>query len=178
MAAIPKELIESELFGHEKGAFTGAVARKAGKLKRLMEELSSWMRSRSLTLACKVKILRVLQEREITRVGGSEKVKLEVRLIVATHKSLSEEVNKGNFREDLYYRIIGLPIELPPLRERGNDILVLARHFADEFSKENKLGNISIAGNAKEKTDALLLPGQRKGAESDDGTCGSYEQWP
>lgn len=159
MAAIPKELIESELFGHEKGAFTGAVARKAGKFEEanggtiFLDEIAE------LDLSLQSKILRVLQEREITRVGGSEKVKLEVRLIVATHKSLSEEVNKGNFREDLYYRIIGLPIELPPLRERGNDILVLARHFADEFSKENKLGNISIAGNAKEKLMRYYYPG-------------------
>ncbi len=159
MAAIPKELIESELFGHEKGAFTGAVARKAGKFEEanggtiFLDEIAE------LDLSLQSKILRVLQEREIIRVGGNEKVKLEVRLIIATHKNLLEEVNKGNFREDLYYRILGLPIELPPLRERGNDILILARHFADEFVKDNKLSAISIAGDAKEKLMRYNYPG-------------------
>ena len=159
MAAIPKDLIESELFGHEKGAFTGAVARKAGKFEEanggtiFLDEIAE------LDLSLQSKILRVLQEREIIRVGGNEKVKLEVRLIIATHKNLAEEVSKGNFREDLYYRIMGLPIELPPLRERGNDILILARHFADEFVKDNKLGAISIAGDAKEKLMRYNYPG-------------------
>lgn len=159
MAAIPKELIESELFGHEKGAFTGAVTRKAGKFEEanggtiFLDEIAE------LDLSLQSKILRVLQEREIIRVGGNEKVKLEVRLIIATHKNLAEEVSKGNFREDLYYRILGLPIELPPLRERGNDILILARHFADEFVKDNKLSAISIAGDAKEKLMGYNYPG-------------------
>lgn len=159
MAAIPKELIESELFGHEKGAFTGAVARKTGKFEEanggtiFLDEIAE------LDLSVQSKILRVLQEREIIRVGGNEKVKLEIRLIIATHKNLADEVKKGNFREDLYYRIIGLPIELPPLRERGNDILILARHFADEFTKENKLGTITIAADAKEKLMCYHYPG-------------------
>ncbi len=159
MAAIPKELIESELFGHEKGAFTGAVARKAGKFEEanggtiFLDEIAE------LDLSLQSKILRVLQEREIIRVGGNEKVKLEVRLIIATHKNLAEEVKKGKFREDLYYRIIGLPIELPPLRERGSDILILARHFADAFVKENKLAAIAIAGDAKEKLMRYNYPG-------------------
>jgi transcriptional regulator with GAF, ATPase, and Fis domain len=159
MAAIPKELIESELFGHEKGAFTGAVARKEGKFEEanggtiFLDEIAE------LDLSLQSKILRVLQEREIIRVGGNEKVKLEVRLIIATHKNLADEVSKGNFREDLYYRIIGLPIELPPLRERGNDVLILAKHFADEFSKDNKLGGIVIAADAKEKLLRYNYPG-------------------
>ena len=159
MAAIPKELIESELFGHEKGAFTGAVARKTGKFEEanggtiFLDEIAE------LDLSVQSKILRVLQEREIIRVGGNEKVKLEIRLIIATHKNLADEVKKGNFREDLYYRIIGLPIELPPLRERGNDILILARHFADEFTKENKLCTITIAADAKEKLMCYNYPG-------------------
>ena len=159
MAAIPKELIESELFGHEKGAFTGAVARKAGKFEEanggsiFLDEIAE------LDFSLQSKILRVLQEREIIRVGGNEKVKLEVRLIIASHKNLAEEVTKGNFREDLYYRIMGLPIELPPLRERGNDILILARHFADEFVKENKLSAILITGDAKEKLMRYNYPG-------------------
>ncbi|MEY2918468.1 MAG: hypothetical protein RIS73_2182 [Bacteroidota bacterium] len=159
MAAIPKELIESELFGHEKGAFTGAIARKAGKFEEanggtiFLDEIAE------MDLSLQSKLLRVLQEREVIRVGGNENVKLDVRLIVATHKNLAEEVKKGNFREDLYYRIIGLPIELPPLRERGNDVLILAKYFADEFSKDNKLGNLIILQDAKDKLLKYNFPG-------------------
>lgn len=159
MAAIPKELIESELFGHEKGAFTGAVARKAGKFEEanggtiFLDEIAE------LDLSLQSKILRVLQEREIVRVGGNEQIKLDMRLIVATHRNLAEEVKKGNFREDLYYRIIGLPIELPPLRERGSDVLILAKFFVDEFAKDNKLPVLSIAINAKDKLMQYHFPG-------------------
>jgi DNA-binding NtrC family response regulator len=159
MAAIPKELVESELFGHEKGAFTGAVARKAGKFEEanggtiFLDEIAE------LDLSLQSKILRVLQEREVIRVGGNEKVKLDIRLIVATHKTLGEEVKKGTFREDLYYRIIGLPIELPPLRERGSDILILAKHFTDEFARDNKLGVISLSAAARDKLMTYPFPG-------------------
>jgi DNA-binding NtrC family response regulator len=159
MAAIPKELVESELFGHEKGAFTGAVARKAGKFEEanggsiFLDEIAE------LDLNLQSKILRVLQEREVIRVGGNEKVKLDIRLIVATHKNLADEVRKGNFREDLYYRIIGLPIDLPPLRERGNDVLILAKHFTDEFAKDNKLGIVNISSEAKQKLLSYHFPG-------------------
>jgi DNA-binding NtrC family response regulator len=159
MAAIPKELIESELFGHEKGAFTGAIARKAGKFEEanggtiFLDEIAE------MDLSLQSKLLRVLQERELFRVGGNEKVKLEVRLLVATHKNLAEEVKKGNFREDLYFRIMGLPIELPPLRERGNDILILAKHFVDEFAKENKMGIIHFSKEAKDKLLRYHFPG-------------------
>lgn len=159
MAAIPKELIESELFGHEKGAFTGAVARKAGKFEEanggtiFLDEIAE------MDLSLQSKMLRVLQEREVIRVGGNETVKLDVRLIVATHKNLADEVKKGNFREDLYFRIMGLPIELPPLRERGNDILILAKHFADAFAKENKLNAIQFSKEAKDKLMKYYFPG-------------------
>jgi DNA-binding NtrC family response regulator len=159
MAAIPKELIESELFGHEKGAFTGALARKAGKFEEanggtiFLDEIAE------LDLSLQSKLLRVLQEREVIRVGGNENVKLDVRLLVATHKNLAEEVKKGNFREDLYYRVIGLPIDLPPLRERGNDVLVLAKYFIDEFTRENKMGIINLAQNAKDKLMRYNYPG-------------------
>jgi two-component system, NtrC family, response regulator AtoC len=159
MAAIPRELIESELFGHEKGAFTGALARKAGKFEEanggtiFLDEIAE------LDLSLQSKLLRVLQEREVVRIGGNEKVKLDVRLVVATHKNLADEVRKGNFREDLYFRIMGLPVALPPLRERDNDVLILAKHFADEFAKENKLGNISFAKGAKEKLQKYHFPG-------------------
>ncbi len=159
MAAIPKELIESELFGHEKGAFTGALARKAGKFEEanggtiFLDEIAE------MDLSLQSKMLRVLQEREVVRVGGNETVKLDVRLIVATHKNLADEVKKGNFREDLYFRIMGLPIELPPLRERDHDILILAKHFADAFAKENKLGTIQFTKEAKEKLLKYHFPG-------------------
>ena len=101
----------------------------------------------------------MLQEREVIRVGGNEKVKLDVRVIVATHKNLAEEVNKGNFREDLYYRIMGLPIELPPLRDRGDDVLILAKNFVDEFVKENKLNVIQFTQEAKDKLLHYNYPG-------------------
>lgn len=159
VTAIPKELIESEFFGHEKGAFTGALARKAGKFEEanggtiFLDEIAE------MDLSLQSKMLRVLQEREVVRVGGNETVKLDVRLIVATHKNLADEVKKGNFREDLYFRIMGLPIELPPLRDRGNDILILAKHFADEFAKENKLGSIQFTKEAKEKLLKYYFPG-------------------
>lgn len=159
MAAIPKDLTESELFGHEKGAFTGAVARKAGKFEEanggtiFLDEIAE------MDVTLQSKLLRVLQEREVIRVGGNEKVKLDVRIIVATHKNLPDEIKKGNFREDLYFRIIGLPIELPPLRERETDILILARHFATTFEKENKLQGLHFSEDAKEKLLNYHYPG-------------------
>jgi len=100
-----------------------------------------------------------LQEREILRVGGNERIKIDARLITATHKNLLEEVKLGKFREDLFYRIIGLPIELPPLRERGNDVLILTKYFADEFTKDNKLKSISISNSAKDKLRKYNYPG-------------------
>ena len=159
MAAIPRELIESELFGYEKGAFTGAVTRKIGKFEEanggtiFLDEIAE------LDLNLQSKILRVLQEREVIRVGGNETIKFDARLIIATHKDLADEVKKGNFREDLYYRIIGLPIELPPLRFRGNDILILAKYFLDDFVKQNKMGALSLSKDAKDKLLKYSYPG-------------------
>lgn len=159
MAAIPRELTESELFGHEKGAFTGAIARKTGKFEEACGGTIFLDEIAELDPGTQSKLLRVLQERELTRVGGNEKVKLDIRLITATHKDLAEEVRKGNFREDLYYRIIGLPVDLPPLRERGNDILILARHFADEFTQENKMSPLIITQEARDKLLRYNYPG-------------------
>jgi DNA-binding NtrC family response regulator len=159
MAAIPRELVESELFGYEKGAFTGAIGRRVGKFEEanggtiFLDEIAE------LDLSVQSKLLRVLQEREVVRIGGGDKIKLDIRLIVATHKDLAEEVRKGNFREDLYYRIMGLPIELPPLRQRGNDILILAKYFAADFAKQNKLGSIMMAPDAKNKLLNYHFPG-------------------
>ncbi len=159
VAAIPKELIESELFGHEKGAFTGAITRKPGKFEEanggtfFLDEIAE------MDISLQTKLLRVLQEREVARLGGNESIKLNVRLISATNKNLTEEVKNEAFREDLFFRIMGLPIELPPLRDRGNDVLILAKHFADDFAKENNLGSISFSKDAKEKLMNYGFPG-------------------
>lgn len=159
MAAIPAELMESELFGHEKGAFTGAIGRKAGKFEEANKGTIFLDEIAELNLNLQSKLLRVLQEREVVRVGGSERVKLDVRIITATHKNLAEEVSKGNFREDLYYRLSGLPINLPPLRDRGNDILLLAKSFLDAFCKANKMPAMTIADDAREKLLRYNYPG-------------------
>ena len=139
MAAIPRELVESELFGHEKGAFTGAVARRLGRLEEanggtlFLDEIAD------LDLSLQAKLLRVLQEREVTRVGGNQAAPFDVRLVVATHRDLLAEVQTGRFREDLYYRLLGLPIVLPPLRQRGTDVLLLANTFVHDFCALNNL---------------------------------------
>jgi DNA-binding NtrC family response regulator len=159
MAAIPTELIESELFGHEKGAFTGALARKIGKFEEAAGGTIFLDEIAELDLNLQSKILRVLQEREVIRVGGNEKVALDIRLIVATHKKLADEVKAGKFREDLYYRIIGMPIELPALRERGNDVIILAKYFIDEFTKENKMPAITLSSEGREKLMRYNYPG-------------------
>ncbi|SFN66812.1 DNA-binding transcriptional response regulator, NtrC family, contains REC, AAA-type ATPase, and a Fis-type DNA-binding domains [Algoriphagus ornithinivorans] len=159
MAAVPKDLIESELFGHEKGAFTGALARKKGKFEEAEGGTIFLDEVAEMDLNLQTKLLRVLQEREVSRVGGNEVVKLDVRVITATHKNLGEEVRKGNFREDLFFRVMGLPIELPPLRERGDDVLLLAKHFADEFAKVNKLSKVTFTEDAKKKLMQYPFPG-------------------
>lgn len=159
MAAIPKELLESELFGHEKGAFTGAVARKQGRFEEADKGTLFLDEIAEMDLSMQSKLLRVLQERELTRVGGNERVALDVRLVIATHKDLAEEVKAGRFREDLYYRIIGFPVHLPPLRERGNDILLLARWFLDEFCKSNSLQPLKLSAEAATKLTQYSFPG-------------------
>jgi len=159
MAAVPRELVESEFFGYEKGAFTGADQRKTGKFEEANNGTIFLDEIGELDLSVQSKLLRVLQERELTRVGGREKIKLDVRVIVATHKNLNDEVQKGNFREDLYYRIIGLPIDLPPLRERDNDILLLAKFFLDDFCKDNRIKIRGFTAEAKEKLMQYNYPG-------------------
>lgn len=158
MAAIPNELIESELFGHEKGAFTGAVATRIGKFEEadggtiFLDEIAE------MELNMQTKLLRVIQEGELVRVGGNKPIKFNVRIITATHKNILEEVKKKTFRQDLYYRLIGLPIELPPLRDRENDILILAKTFLDTFSKKNKTPNV-LSKDAKKKMLTYPFPG-------------------
>jgi DNA-binding NtrC family response regulator len=159
VTAIPNNLIESELFGYEKGAFTGANSRKTGKFEDanggtlFLDEIGE------MDLNMQSKLLRVLQERELTRVGGNQIVKLDIRLIVATHKVLIDEVKKGNFRDDLYYRLLGLPIDLPPLRYRDSDALLLAKHFVDTFCKENNIPPLTLSKGALEKLNRYNYPG-------------------
>ena len=159
VASIPSELIESELFGHEKGAFTGAIARRIGKFEEANNGTLFLDEIAEMDLNMQVKLLRVLQERELTRVGGNETIKFDARILVATHKDLAEEVRKGNFREDLYYRILGLMVELPPLRERGSDIILLTKHFIKSYCKDNKLSLIKISTEAQNKLMDYYYPG-------------------
>jgi transcriptional regulator with PAS, ATPase and Fis domain len=159
VAAIPRDLIESELFGHEKGSFTGANTRRIGKFEEANNGTLFLDEIGEMDINLQAKLLRVLQEREITRVGGNENVPINVRIIVATHRNLPEEVQNKTFREDLYYRLIGLPIYLPPLRERGNDIIILAKHFMDGFCKENGSDKKSLSSDAQQKLLSYQFPG-------------------
>ncbi len=159
VGAIPKELAESELFGHEKGSFTGAMATRIGKFEQASNGTLFLDEIGELEISIQVKLLRVLQEKEVVRVGGSKPIKINSRVIVATNKNLQEEVKKGNFREDLYYRLFGLQIKLPPLRERGSDIILLAKHFIQNFSKENKMETKTLSSEAQQKLLAYHFPG-------------------
>lgn len=159
LAAIPKELIESELFGHEKGAFTGAQQKRIGKFEEAHKGTLFLDEIGEMDISLQAKLLRALQEKEITRVGGNKNIPTDCRIIVATHRNLQAEVKKGAFREDLFYRLYGLPIELPPLRERGADILLLARHFLHKFSEENGLGTLQLNTLAQQKLLAHTYPG-------------------
>lgn len=135
-AAIPLELLESELFGHEKGAFTGATATKIGKIEMAHRGTLFLDEIGDLDLGLQAKLLRVLEERSITRVGSNKPIPVDVRIVVASHKNLQNSVNDGNFRLDLFYRLNVFPIELPPLRERDGDIRLLARHFLNQANQE------------------------------------------
>jgi DNA-binding NtrC family response regulator len=159
VAAIPHDLIESELFGFEKGAFTGANYRRIGRFEEahggtlFLDEIAE------LDIALQAKLLRVLQEKEIVRIGSNKPVKTDCRIIVATHQNLQELVMKKAFRQDLYYRLYGLHIELPPLRNRGNDLILLAKHFITEFCSENELPLKSLSKSAVDKLLAYSFPG-------------------
>jgi len=162
-AAIPSELIESELFGHMKGSFTGAVQDRAGKFEQsdggtlFLDEIGD------MSLAAQAKVLRVLQDGEVTRIGGSKARTVDVRVIAATNKRLEDEIAAGHFREDLYYRLNVVPVVVPPLRERRDDIPVLIQHFLDQFAKNggmtprgmeraaaDRLAALDWAGNVRE----------------------------
>jgi two-component system response regulator HydG len=167
-SAYPETLLESELFGHEKGAFTGANRQKIGRFEQADSGTVFLDEVGEISLSAQVKLLRVLQTQELERLGGEQTIKVDVRILAATNKELLEEVNNGNFREDLYYRLNVIPIQLPPLRQRRNDIPLLARHFQRKFASEHgeaekdfnpevmyRLLNYHWAGNVRELENAI-----------------------
>jgi Nif-specific regulatory protein len=145
--AIPESLIESELFGHEKGSFTGATERKFGKLEMAHTGTVFLDEIGELPLLSQVKLLRVLQEKEIERIGSVKSINLDVRIIAATNRNLEEEIEKGKFRSDLFYRLNVFPIHVPPLRERGADVILLADFFIEKYAKkiDKRISRISTA---------------------------------
>ena len=143
--AIPENLLESELFGHEKGAFTGATARRAGRLEQADKGTVFLDEIGDMPLSLQVKLLRFLQEGTLERVGGNQTLELDVRLVAATHVDLEEAIARGRFREDLFYRLNVVPLIVPPLRERPEDILLLARHFINEESARMDRGRIGLS---------------------------------
>jgi DNA-binding NtrC family response regulator len=152
-AAVPRELLESEFFGHEKGSFTGAVSRRIGKFEEASKGTLFLDEIGELDLSLQAKILRSIQEKEIERIGGNKKIKIDIRLIASTNRELKKEVQQKNFREDLYYRLNVVQIKLPPLRERKSDIPLLVTHFIDKFSqRENK----SVSSISPEVMEILL----------------------
>jgi DNA-binding NtrC family response regulator len=159
VAAIPKDLIESELFGHEKGAFTGAAFRRIGKFEEAHGGTLFLDEMAEMDISLQAKLLRALQEKEIIRIGSNIPVKFDCRIIIATNKDLQDEIQKGNFRQDLYYRLYGLPIELPPLRDRENDVIILARHFIQVFCQENKMKTKTLTPEASSRLLSYSFPG-------------------
>lgn len=159
VSAIPKDLIESELFGYEKGAFTGANHNKSGKFEDAHKGTLFLDEIGDMTLNMQTKLLRVLQDGEYSRLGSNKTQKVDCRIIIATHKNLAQEVKKGNFREDLYYRLLGLPIFLPPLRDRGNDITLLAQHFIKKFAEENDMPVKELSLAAIQRLNEYHFPG-------------------
>lgn len=159
MAAIPEDLIESELFGHEKGAFTGADSKRIGKFEEanggtiFLDEIGE------MNMHLQTKLLRVLQENKIMRLGSNKEIQLDVRVIAATNKNLAQRVKDGKMREDLYYRLQGFLIHLPPLRERENDTIMLAKHFLKEFCDRNKLPQKTFSPQAIQKITTHTWPG-------------------
>jgi DNA-binding NtrC family response regulator len=147
-AAIPNELIESELFGHEKGSFTGAVSQRIGKFELANKGIIFLDEIGDMSLQAQAKVLRAIEEGRIERVGGGKKIDVDVRIIAATNKNLLEEIHKGNFREDLYHRLNVIPIHVPPLRERIEDIPILVEHFCKEITTKHKKPSVRFSEDA------------------------------
>ena len=159
LASLSESLLESELFGYVKGAFTGANQDRKGRFEEANKGTIFLDEIAEISLATQVILLRVLQEMEISRVGSNKVLSLNCRIISATNKDLAEEVRKGNFRQDLFYRLIGLPIHLPKLIERDNDVMVLAQHFLEDYTHRNKLAAQSFNKDAIKKLMAYDYPG-------------------
>ncbi|HEU0300272.1 MAG TPA: sigma-54 dependent transcriptional regulator [Longimicrobium sp.] len=158
-AAIPETLLESELFGHEKGAFTGAAARRVGRFERASGGTLFLDEVGDMSPGMQAKILRVLQEEEIERVGGDRPVAVDVRVVAATNRDLGVEVAAGRFREDLYYRLAVVVVHLPPLRERGEDVELLARHYLEHFARKHGRGVYDLHDGTVELLRSYPWPG-------------------
>jgi two-component system nitrogen regulation response regulator NtrX len=158
-AAIPENLIESELFGHEKGAFSGATSKKIGNFELASKGSIFLDEIGDMSLKTQAKILRVLQEQKIQRVGGSRTISVDVRVIAATNKNLEEEIEKGRFREDLFYRLNVFPINVPPLRQRSDDIPILVETFLEDFAIQNRDRRKTITSDALEILGKYTWPG-------------------
>ncbi|WP_197702561.1 PEP-CTERM-box response regulator transcription factor [Sulfuricaulis limicola] len=158
-AAIPENLLESELFGYEKGAFTGAAKQTPGKIEYASGGSLFLDEVGDLPMSLQAKLLRFLQERVVERVGGREEIPVDVRVVCATHQDLQEKIRSGTFREDLYYRISEIAIQIPPLRERGGDILLLARMYLDHFNREQGRNLRSFSKEALTAMEAYSWPG-------------------
>jgi transcriptional regulator with GAF, ATPase, and Fis domain len=164
--AIPKELLESELFGHEKGAFTHAIRMRPGRFELADSGTVFLDEIGEMDLSLQVKILRVLQEKEIERVGGSGPRKVDVRIVAATNRDLESEVQAGRFREDLYYRLNVIPLHLPPLRARGTDILLLITHFLSRFCRRKNRGPLALSPEVRAVFLAYAWPGNVRELEN------------
>lgn len=158
-AAIPEGLVENELFGHERGAYTGAGARKIGKLELAHRGTIFLDEIGELPLAIQSKLLRVLEERRFERVGGTQAIDVDVRILVATNKNLQEAVERKTFREDLYFRISSVPITIPPLRERGDDVILLAEHFLERFRREFRKPALEFTNASRARLRGHQWPG-------------------
>jgi two-component system nitrogen regulation response regulator NtrX len=158
-AAIPTELIESELFGHMKGSFTGAIEDRAGKFELADKGTLFLDEVGDMSLTAQAKVLRALQEGIITRVGGARPIKVDVRVLAATNKELEEEIRNGRFREDLFYRLNVIPLHLPPLRERREDIPMLVTHFAQNIAREAALKPKQFSDAAVDALQRMDWPG-------------------
>lgn len=164
--AIPENLLESELFGHEKGSFTGAIALRAGRFEDSHESTLFLDEIGDLPPSVQVKLLRVLQDGTFSRVGSNEVQKTDVRIVTATNKNLAQEVSEGRFREDLYYRLNVVEIELPPLRDRQEDIAILAEFFLDQIARRNGTARMRLTGEAIEHLQGHRWPGNVRELEN------------
>jgi DNA-binding NtrC family response regulator len=158
-AAIPEGLVENELFGHEKGAFTGAGTRKVGKMDLAHRGTLFLDEIGELPLAIQAKLLRVLEEKRFERVGGTQSIDVDARIVVATNRDLQKQVQEKLFREDLYFRISAVPITIPPLRDRGNDVLLLADDFLEKFSREFGKAGLELSADARDRLLHYRWPG-------------------